>query len=183
MSDKDGKDDSNRKMKDDKSKRNDKGDEEKNGEKVKKNGRQQALNIANSTLSTTQDSMSKVDATSSDSIKSNPMVFATVLPLKSSSTHIRKSHVYHHKLTENGASQWTKGQSIKLLSSDTIPKLNVSYAKKISHVKHMMCKTTARRPRKKNRTTTMAIINVVRIDLPHWDEDYDKDALEFMGAQ
>lgn len=74
-------------------------DENKGGEQVRtrKSGRQQALNTIDSTLTTKQDSISRVDVIGDASKKSKSMTFATVLPLRAKTTDIMKSSVYFHR--------------------------------------------------------------------------------------
>ena len=99
-----------------------KGDDDKGDGQVyaRKGGRQKALSTINNTLTTTQDSMSRVVAISDDLTKSRPMASATVLPLQQKKTHIKKPSVCLHKQTANGVFQWSKHKGFKLFPSNKV---------------------------------------------------------------
>lgn len=65
--------------------------------KTRRSGRQQTLNITDGTLAVKQELMSRVDAISGDSIKSNPMASETTLPPNEMTSYIRKPSIYFHK--------------------------------------------------------------------------------------
>ncbi|KAK1355880.1 hypothetical protein POM88_049136 [Heracleum sosnowskyi] len=181
-SDKDGPSDSSKSKSSKKSK--DAGDDTKGAKETLKrtrSGIQQVKDIASSTLTTTQDSKSRVGTVSNDPPKSLSMTSEPELPQKKDEATKVISRKHFHKVTASGVLQWMKGKGMKLLPSDVALKTNSPCSRKVSLVKHLKIKSVPKRIRITKKTGKLT--NVTGINVLPLDEDYDEDALAFLRAQ
>ncbi|KAK1394699.1 hypothetical protein POM88_013755 [Heracleum sosnowskyi] len=146
-----------------------------------RSGIQQVKDIASSTLTTTQDSKSRVGTVSKDPPKSLSKTSEPELPQKKEGAIKGTSKRHFHKIIASGVLQWMKGKGMKLLPSDVALKANSPCSSKLPQVKHMKIKRVAKRIRITKRTGKLT--NVIGINVPPLDEDYDEDALAFLRAQ
>ncbi|KAK1394471.1 hypothetical protein POM88_013527 [Heracleum sosnowskyi] len=181
-SDKDGPSDSNRSKSSKKSK--DAGDDTKGAKETVKrtrSGIQQVKDIASSTLTTTQDSKSRVGTVSNDPPKSLSMTSEPELPQKKDEATKVISRKHFHKVTASGVLQWMKGKGMKLLPNDVAVKTKSPCSRKVPLVRRMKIKSVPKRIRITKKTGKLT--NVVGIHVFPLDEDYDEDALAFLRAQ
>ncbi|KAK1379255.1 hypothetical protein POM88_025999 [Heracleum sosnowskyi] len=146
-----------------------------------RSGIQQVKDIASSTLTTTQDSKSRVGTVSNDPPKSLSMTSEPELPQKKDKATKVISRKHFHKVTASGVLQWMKGKGMKLLPSDVALKTNSPCSRKVSLVKHLKIKSVPKRIRITKKTGKLT--NVIGINVLPLDEDYDEDALAFLRAQ
>ncbi|KAK1352465.1 hypothetical protein POM88_053404 [Heracleum sosnowskyi] len=105
----------------------------------------------------------------------------TNLPQKKSEAKTAKPKRHFHKVTASGVLKWIKGKGSKILPNDVALKTKSPCSRKLSQVKHWKIKSVAKRTRITKRNGV--IINVVGLNVPPLDEDYDEDALTFLRAQ